>query len=356
MLSPWRKAFVSSLDPQSLRKPRRGSRARDADATAALRDAEPRAHLPLRLAREPLPRSPRSQSARSRSARRRPLRGPHRGRLPPPPPGRAQELRRLRGSLPAEPRRERAGAAVGQGRWGAAKRPAGQPAGGCGGGGPGGRGGARAAGRPAETCPGPRAPGSAPSTSATTKPANVMVPVPPARFHLPFSSRPGCEGGRRGRGVPLIPPAAHPPSPPRHLLSAPLRAGEGRAPRGVCRYLPLPSRTLPVPARHPPRAPRWPQPGPEAASCSAVSHSSSAVPVYPPSSDLIAVPPRFSPNASPSCMGLLYSHLLQRPCPLTVGLPRPLSHSHKGQTEPGHRRTGARAASQRRGQKGAGSS
>lgn len=55
-----------------------------------------------------------------------------------------------------------------------------------------------------------------------------MVPVPPARVHLPLSSRPGCEGGRRGRGVPLIPHAAHPCRPPSRSPASP---GRRRRPR-----------------------------------------------------------------------------------------------------------------------------
>lgn len=187
--------------------------------------------LPLRSTATPAsgsppPRLPRSQSARPRSAAPRPAPGAQPGR-PSPPPGRAQELRRPRGARPAAPRRGRAGAAGAQGRWAAGKPPAGQPAGDCG---------ARAAGRLAETCPGPRAPGIAPITSATTKPANVMVPVPPAWVHLPFSSRPGCEEGRRGRGVPLIPLAAHPcPPPPAARPAGAGRAGLGEAQPRRCR-------------------------------------------------------------------------------------------------------------------------
>lgn len=356
-----RKAFVPSLDPQSLQRPRRGSRARDADATAALRDAEPRAHLPPRPARAPQPRSPRSQSTRPPSARRRPLPGPHRGR--PPPPGGAQEPRRLRGTLPAEPRRGRAGAAAGQGLWGAAKLPAGQPAGGCGGGGPGGCGGARAAGRPAETCPGPRAPGSVPSTSATTKPANVMVPVPPARVHLPFSSRPGCEGGRRGRGVPLIPPAAHPPPPP---LGSPARGGRASGAAvavcaATCRCLPerrsAPRVTRPEhpagcsPARSLPSA-RPSAPG-------ATAPPPSLFPRRPPPLLLPAVPPRFPPASFSPARGTPLQPPSSGAVPPQLGLPpTSLTLSQRAEGAPAQPdRAGAASQRSRRGwgQKGAGS-
>lgn len=187
--------------------------------------------------RAPPPRSPRSQSVRPRSARPRPLPESQPGRLPAP--GRAQELRRPRGARRAGPRRGRAGAAGGQGRSTVAKPPPGSAAGQPAGGGGGARAcgcGWRAAGRLTETCPSPRAPGIVPITSATTKPANVMVPVPPARVHLPLSSRLGCEEGRRGRSVPLIPHAAHPCRPPPGSSACGGRASgarRGAQPRGA---------------------------------------------------------------------------------------------------------------------------
>lgn len=293
-----RKAFVPSLDPQSLQRPRPGSRARDADATAALRDAEPRAHLPPRPARAPQPRSPRSQSTR-----------------------------------------------------------------GCGGGGPGGCGGARAAGRPAETCPGPRAPGSVPSTSATTKPANVMVPVPPARVHLPFSSRPGCEGGRRGRGVPLIPPAAHPPPPP---LGSPARGGRASGAAvavcaATCRCLPerrsAPRVTRPEhpagcsPARSLPSA-RPSAPG-------ATAPPPSLFPRRPPPLLLPAVPPRFPPASFSPARGTPLQPPSSGAVPPQLGLPpTSLTLSQRAEGAPAQPdRAGAASQRSRRGwgQKGAGS-
>lgn len=204
----------------------------------------------------PPPRSPRSPSARPRSAGPRPPPRTHPGRPLLPPPGTVQGLRRTLGPRPAVPRRGRPGTAGGQGRWAAAKPPAGQAAGG---GWTGARvSGGRATGRLAETCPSPRASGSVPITSATTKPANVMVAVLPARVHLPLSSRPGCGRGgeaepRRTANPQRLTPRPPPPAPlpaggrasgeRRSGLPAAAFSGEGRESEWGCCPAPCSSRS-----------------------------------------------------------------------------------------------------------------
>lgn len=138
-----RKAFVPSLDPQSLQRPRWGSRARDADATAALRDAEPRAHLPpellspAHLARSrrgpPPPGAGRSRGRTGVGRRRRAGRRSRGGSAAPCPPSRAAEGRapqpaRGSGARRSSPRGSRRGAAAEAGRGGAAghERPGGR--------------------------------------------------------------------------------------------------------------------------------------------------------------------------------------------------------------------------------------
>lgn len=116
----------------------------------------------------------------------------------------------------------------------------------------------------------------------------------------PLLIAPGMRRGKAGPRRPANPPCRAPPA-----TSSRLPCARGKGERGgrcgVCRYLPLPSRTPLGPARHPPRAPRWLQPGPEPAFSSAVSpgrRSSSAIPVSPPSSAFIAArrPAAFSPR------------------------------------------------------------